>query len=136
MLQPHVIIWSLSFLATYYIFQIILSNFIKFGNMGCLVSTPRDAGGQRRRPGSIGEVVVYIPGFRIPKSIDFTQSVGGSLPKNLIDRISALRTRIVVMAAQESPVASKLRRKTATRHGESGLVKNLQKLSNTWGKAA
>lgn len=96
--------------------------------MGCLVSTPSDADGQRRRPGSIGELVVYIPGFRIPKSIDLTQSIGGSWPKNLIDRISTLRTRIVGMAAQESPVASKSRRRTATRHGELSQLKNLLKL--------
>jgi hypothetical protein len=96
--------------------------------MGCLVSTPSDAGGQRRRPGSIGELVVYIPGFRIPKNIDLSQTVGGSLPKNLIDCISALRTQIVVMAAQESPVASKSRRRTATRNGEPSQLKTLLKL--------
>ncbi|KAJ1702091.1 hypothetical protein LUZ63_001870 [Rhynchospora breviuscula] len=96
--------------------------------MGCFASTPSDTSGQRRRPGSIGEVVVYIPGFRIPKSIDFTQSIGESLPKNLIDRISGLRTRVVVMAAQESPIASKSRRRTATRHGGSSSDDLLQAL--------
>ncbi|KAJ3680314.1 hypothetical protein LUZ60_016592 [Juncus effusus] len=96
--------------------------------MGCLVSTQRDSGGQRRTPGSIGEVVVYIPGIRIPKTIDFTQSIHENLPKNGIDTISNLRTRIVLMAAQESPVASKSRRRTATRHGGSSSADLLQAL--------
>jgi hypothetical protein len=43
--------------------------------MGCIGSTPKDSGGNRRRPGSIGEVSVYVPGLRIPKPIDFTQSL-------------------------------------------------------------
>lgn len=85
--------------------------------MGCLVSTPRDAGGVRRRPGSVGELAVFVPGLRIPRSVDFSQPLGNSLPKNLVERLSSMRTRIVVMAAQEAPIAIKPRRKTATQHG-------------------
>ncbi|XP_072956230.1 uncharacterized protein [Typha angustifolia] len=87
--------------------------------MGCLVSTPKDAGGGRRMPESIGEVAVFVPGFRIPQGVDFSQSLGDNLPKSLVERISALRTRIVVMAAQETPIAIRPKRRTATRHGGS-----------------
>ncbi|WJX66861.1 hypothetical protein P8452_51369 [Trifolium repens] len=50
--------------------------------MGCIGSTPKDSGGNRRRPGSIGEVSVYVPGLRIPKPVDFTQSLGDYLSYN------------------------------------------------------
>ena len=83
--------------------------------MGCLVSTPKDTGGNRRRPGNIGDVSVYVPGFRIPKPVDFSHSLGDHLSKNLVERLSALRTRIVVMAGQEAPTVTRTRRKT--QHG-------------------
>lgn len=83
--------------------------------MGCLVSTPRDINGNRRRPANIGELSVYVPGFRIPKPVDFSQSLGDNLTKTLVERLSALRTRIVVMAGQEAPTVTRTRRKT--QHG-------------------
>ncbi|XP_054814688.1 uncharacterized protein LOC129315148 [Prosopis cineraria] len=89
--------------------------------MGCLVSTPKDSGGNRRRPGSIGEVSVYVPGLRIPKPVDFAQSLGDYLSKNIVERLSALRTRIVVMAGQEGPTITRTKRKSATQHGGSTL---------------
>lgn len=89
--------------------------------MGCLVSTPEDEGGNRRKSGNIGEVAVFVPGLRIPKSVDFSQSLGDSLSKSLVERLSALRARIVVMAAQEAPKATKPKRKTATQHGMQNL---------------
>lgn len=79
------------------------------------MSTPKDTGGNRRKPGNIGEVSVYVPGFRIPKPVDFSQSLGDCLSKNLVERLSALRTRIVVMAGQEAPTVTRTRRKT--QHG-------------------
>ncbi|XVE57198.1 hypothetical protein DITRI_Ditri04bG0072500 [Diplodiscus trichospermus] len=90
--------------------------------MGCLVSTPKDSGGNRRRPGNIGEVSVYVPGLRIPKPVDFSPSLGGHLSKTLLERLTALRTRIVVMAGQEAPTITRTRRKTATQHGGSTLA--------------
>ncbi|RWR90378.1 Interleukin-3 receptor class 2 subunit beta [Cinnamomum micranthum f. kanehirae] len=90
--------------------------------MGCLISTARDGGGNRRRPGNVGEIAVFVPGLRIPKAVDFLQSLGNCLPKSLVDRLTALRTRIVDMAGQEVPTATKSRRKTATRHGDSTLA--------------
>lgn len=87
--------------------------------MGCLVSTPKDTVGNRRRPANIGEVSVYVPGLRIPKPVDFPLSLGDHLSKSLVERLSALRTRIVVMAGQEGPTITRTRRKTATQHGSS-----------------
>ncbi|GAA0148753.1 hypothetical protein LIER_08108 [Lithospermum erythrorhizon] len=98
--------------------------------MGCLVSTPADAGGIRRRPGNIGEVSVFVPGLRIPNPVDFSESLGDHLPKSLLERLSALRTRIVVMAAQEAPTITRTRRKSATQHGGSTLADLLQALED------
>lgn len=98
--------------------------------MGCFVSTPTDTGGNRRRPGNIGEVSVFIPGFRIPKPLDFSQSLGDHLSKKLLERLTALRTRIVVMAGHEAPTITRTRRKTATQHGGSTLADLLQALED------
>ncbi|XP_038976086.1 uncharacterized protein LOC120107015 isoform X1 [Phoenix dactylifera] len=98
--------------------------------MGCLVSTPRDSGGHRIRPGNIGEVAVFVPGFRIPKSVDFSQPLGDCLSKSLVERLSALRARIVVMAAREAPSAVKPRWRAATRHGGSPLADLLRALED------
>lgn len=85
--------------------------------MGCFVSTPKEPGGNRRRPGNIGEVLVYVPGLRIPKPVDFSESLGSHLSRNLVEQLSAFRTRIVVMAGQEAPTITRSRRKSATQHG-------------------
>ncbi|KAK1326615.1 hypothetical protein QJS10_CPA01g00041 [Acorus calamus] len=85
--------------------------------MGCIVSTPIDGGGNRRMPGNIGEVAVFVPGLRIPKSVDFSFPLAYSVSKSLVERLSVLRTRIVVMASQEAPKATRPRRRTATQHG-------------------
>lgn len=90
--------------------------------MGCLVSTPTDTGALRRRPKNVGEIAVFVPGVRIPKPVDFIEPLGDHLSKSLVERLSALRTRIVVMAAQEAPTTTKLRRRTATQHGGSSLA--------------
>ncbi|XP_010247818.1 PREDICTED: uncharacterized protein LOC104590772 [Nelumbo nucifera] len=97
--------------------------------MGCFVSTPKDSGGNRRRPGNVGEVAVFVPGLRIPKPVDFSQPLGGILSKGLVERLSALRTRTVVMAGQEAPTAMKTRR-TATQHGGSTLADLQQALED------
>ncbi|MED6158175.1 hypothetical protein PIB30_030345 [Stylosanthes scabra] len=98
--------------------------------MGCFASTPKDSGGNRRRPGSIGEVSVYVPGLRIPKPVDFAQSLGDHLSKNIVERLSALRTRIVVMAGQEGPTITRTKRKSATQHGGSTLADLQQALED------
>ncbi|KAL4578831.1 hypothetical protein LXL04_014962 [Taraxacum kok-saghyz] len=98
--------------------------------MGCFVSTPKDTGVKRRRPGNIGEVAVFVPGLRIPKPVDFSESLGDHLCKNLVERLSALRTRIVVMAGQEGPTITRTRRRSATQHGGSTLGDLLQALED------
>ncbi|XP_075658689.1 uncharacterized protein LOC142628487 [Castanea sativa] len=75
---------------------------------------------QLSKGGNIGDVSVYVPGFRIPKPIDFSHSLGDHLSKNLVERLSALRTRTVVMAGQEAPTVTRTRRKT--QHGGSTLA--------------
>jgi hypothetical protein len=52
--------------------------------------------------------------------VDFLQSLGDQLPKTLVERLTALRTRIVVMANQEGPTITRTRRKT--QHGGSTLL--------------
>lgn len=98
--------------------------------MGCFASTPSDAGGNRRRVKSIGELAVFVPGFRIPKGIDFTQPLGDSLPKSLVNRLSALRTRIVAMAVHEATTAIKSKQNMITRNGTSTFSDLLQALED------
>lgn len=97
--------------------------------MGCTLSTPDVAGETRRRTKNIGEIVVFAPGLRIPMPLDFAQPLGDDLSKSLVERLSALRTRIVVMAGQESPMNAKPRR-TATQHGGSTLADLQQALED------
>ncbi|KAK9115487.1 hypothetical protein Sjap_014434 [Stephania japonica] len=98
--------------------------------MGCLVSTPKDTGYNRRRPGNVGEIAVFVPGLRVPKPVDFSQPLTDFLSKNLIERLAALRTRIVVMAAQEAPTVTRPRRRAATQHGGSTLADLQQALED------
>ena len=39
---------------------------------------------------------MYVPGFQIPKPIDFSHSLGDHLSKNLVKCLSTLRTCIVI----------------------------------------
>ncbi|KAJ1271957.1 hypothetical protein BS78_06G166200 [Paspalum vaginatum] len=87
--------------------------------MGCGASSQKDAGMPRRRPGSVGDVVVFLPGLRVPRTVDFAQALGGHLDGTIVERLSALRARVVEMAMQESAAALKPRRKAAARHGSS-----------------
>ncbi|KAK3406153.1 hypothetical protein EUGRSUZ_K02328 [Eucalyptus grandis] len=98
--------------------------------MGCLVSTPVDNGGKRRTPQDIGEVSVYVPGLRIPKSVDFYQSLGSHLSRNLVQLLTALRTRIAVLAGEGVPTVKRLTRKSATQHGGSTLTDLQQALED------
>lgn len=83
------------------------------------MSTPKDSGGNRRRPANVGEISVFVPGLRIPKPVDFSPSLTDHVSKTLVERLSALRTRIVVMAGQEGPTITRTKRKTFTQHGNS-----------------
>ncbi|KAH7689979.1 BRO1 domain-containing protein [Dioscorea alata] len=98
--------------------------------MGCFVSTPKDACGNRRWPSNIDELAVFVPGLRVPKSVDFSSALSDILPKPLVERLSSLRMRIVAMVAQEASKATKQRRKTTTKHGGSSFSELLQLLED------
>ncbi|KAK4283295.1 hypothetical protein QN277_000260 [Acacia crassicarpa] len=98
--------------------------------MGCGVSTRRECSGNRRKPGNIGEVSVYVPGLRIPKPVDFAHYLGNYLSRNVVERLSALRTRVVVMTGQEGPSITRTKRKSATQHGGSTLADLQQALED------
>lgn len=98
--------------------------------MGCFASTPKEAGGNRRRPSNIGEVSVFVPGLRIPKPVDFSQCLGDHVLKSVVDRLSALRTQIVVMVGHEALTITRSRRKSATQHGGSTLADLQQALED------
>ncbi|XP_062220820.1 uncharacterized protein LOC133920158 isoform X3 [Phragmites australis] len=87
--------------------------------MGCFSSKPNDAGAIRRRPGSIGDVAVFIPGLRVPESLEMSQPLDDGLPRRLTERLAALRSRIVVMAAHEALSVTRPRKRTFTQHGGS-----------------
>ncbi|KAH9609069.1 hypothetical protein KSS87_021829 [Heliosperma pusillum] len=91
--------------------------------MGCFVSTQKETGvGNRRRPSNIGEVSVFVPGFRVPKPVDFSQCLGEQVAKCAVERLSALRTQIVVMVGHEALHVTRSRRKSITQHGGSTLT--------------
>jgi hypothetical protein len=96
--------------------------------MGCGASKWRDPGVRQRRLSSVGEVVVFLPGLRVPRNIDFSQTLSDHLGKSVVERLTALRARVVVMATQESATALKPRRRVATRHGGSSTANLLQAL--------
>ncbi|KAF8768834.1 hypothetical protein HU200_007397 [Digitaria exilis] len=96
--------------------------------MGCGASKWRGPDVRQRRLSSLGEVVVFLPGLRIPRNIDFSQTLGNHLDKSVVERLTTLRARVVVMATQESATALKPRRKVATRHGGSSTANLLQAL--------
>jgi hypothetical protein len=92
--------------------------------MGCGASKWRDPGVRQRRLSSVGEVVVFLPGLRVPRNIDLSQTLGDHLDKSIVQRLTALRARIVAMATQEASTALKPRRRAAAKHGELGHSSN------------
>ncbi|XP_026408283.1 uncharacterized protein LOC113303463 isoform X2 [Papaver somniferum] len=98
--------------------------------MGCSLSTLEDVDQNRRIPKNVGELAVFVPGLRIPKPVNFSQSLGDNLSKSLIERLSGLRTRVVVLASQEAQTAVKPKRKAATQHGGSMLSDLQQSLED------
>ncbi|CAN6245254.1 unnamed protein product [Urochloa humidicola] len=96
--------------------------------MGCGASKWREPGVRQRSLSSVGEVVVFLPGLRVPRNIDFSRTLGDHLDKSIVERLTALRARAVVMVTQESATALKPRRRVATRHGGSSTANLLQAL--------
>ncbi|CAM8934068.1 unnamed protein product [Rhodiola kirilowii] len=90
--------------------------------MGCFVSKAQNSGGNRKRPVNIGEIIVFVPGLRIPKPVDFSAAFAGQLSKSMVERLTSLRSRIVSLAGQEGPTITRTRRKSSTQHGGSALA--------------
>lgn len=101
---------------------------LNFDEMGCMLSTLNDSR-EKRRSRNVGEIVVFVPGLRTPKAMDFSGQLGDGLSRSLVERLSALRTRIVVMASEEGLVPAKSRR-VATRHGGSAMADLQQALED------
>ncbi|KAK9049363.1 hypothetical protein SSX86_031668 [Deinandra increscens subsp. villosa] len=59
---------------------------------------------------------VFVPRLRIPNSVDFSESFNDQLCQSLVERVSALRTRFIVMAGHEAPSITRTQRRTA-QHG-------------------
>lgn len=88
--------------------------------MGCFSSKPDDASAIRRRPASIGEVAVFVPGLRIPEPLELPPPpLTDSLPRRLTERLASLRGRIAAMAAREALAVTRPRRRAITQHGGS-----------------
>lgn len=88
--------------------------------MGCFSSKPDDASAIRRRPASIGEVAVFVPGLRIPEPLELPPPpLTDSLPRRLTERLASLRGRIAAMAAREALAVTRPRRRAITQHGLS-----------------
>ncbi|CAM8943893.1 unnamed protein product [Rhodiola kirilowii] len=90
--------------------------------MGCFVSKAQNSGGNRKRPVNIGEIIVFVPGLRIPKPVDFSAAFAGQLSKSMVERLTSVRSRIVSLAGQEGPTITRTRRKSSTQHGGSALA--------------
>ncbi|XP_047086965.1 uncharacterized protein LOC124698524 isoform X1 [Lolium rigidum] len=88
--------------------------------MGCFSSKPDDASAIRRRPASIGEVAVFVPGLRVPEPLELPPPpLTDSLPRRLTERLALSRGRIAAMAAREALAVTRPRRRAITQHGGS-----------------
>ncbi|XP_051179311.1 uncharacterized protein [Lolium perenne] len=88
--------------------------------MGCFSSKPDDASAIRRRPASIGEVAVFVPGLRVPEPLELPPPpLTDSLPRRLTERLASSRGRIAAMAAREALAVTRPRRRAITQHGGS-----------------
>ncbi|KAF3640617.1 putative CDT1-like protein a, chloroplastic-like [Capsicum annuum] len=106
---------------------------VLFTNLRCdfmFIELDSEETGGNKRPGNIGKVSVFVLGLRIPKPVDFSLALGDHLSKTLVECLSVLRTRIVIMAGQEAPTITRSRRKVATQHGGSTLDNLLQALED------
>ncbi|XP_068667069.1 uncharacterized protein [Aristolochia californica] len=68
--------------------------------MGCTSSiSKRYIFGMKKRL-NIPEVVVFVPGMWVPSDVDLPKSLKGFLSQNLLERLSALRSQIMLIAEQ------------------------------------
>ncbi|XP_031474927.1 uncharacterized protein LOC116247105 isoform X2 [Nymphaea colorata] len=67
--------------------------------MGC--TTSRYATG-KKKPVPIREIVVFVPSTRVPKEIDLRRPLRGSLSEGLLERLAALRAKVVALSEKWS----------------------------------
>ncbi|XP_020246818.1 uncharacterized protein LOC109824600 isoform X1 [Asparagus officinalis] len=72
--------------------------------MGCASSIPKTlpSGGRKKRKNrsSVDEVVVFVPMLQVPMPVDFLHPLRGLLSRELIDKLSSLRYRIVSLSEE------------------------------------
>lgn len=75
--------------------------------MGCASSIPKGNSAswkKKKKSSSINEVVVFAPVLQIPVPIDFVHPLRGFISRELIDRLSSLRNRVVSLAKKNDLV--------------------------------
>ncbi|KAJ8433203.1 hypothetical protein Cgig2_004335 [Carnegiea gigantea] len=65
--------------------------------MGCTSSLLRGGGGRKMKM-SISDMVVFAPAMLIPVPSDLHKGLKGLVPKDLLDRLTALRNRIILLS--------------------------------------
>lgn len=70
--------------------------------MGCTSSIPISyiVGRKRKKPSSIHDVAVFVPALRIPLAVDLVRPLRGLVSRDVLDKISTLRGRIVSLAEE------------------------------------
>lgn len=64
--------------------------------MGCSASVCMV--GRRRTKLSIPEIAVFVPSMRVPVQSNLQRALKGLVPRDLVDRLSALRSQILLLA--------------------------------------
>lgn len=64
--------------------------------MGCTASVCMV--GRRRKKLSIPEIAVFVPSMRVPVQSNLQRALKGLVPRDLVDRLSALRNQILLLA--------------------------------------
>ncbi|KAG1370183.1 hypothetical protein COCNU_15G005490 [Cocos nucifera] len=84
--------------------------------MGCTSSIPISyiVGKRRKKPSRIHEVAVFVPALRIPLAVDLVRPLRGLVSRDVSDKLSTLRGRIVSLAEEtylaSVPTVSELQR--------------------------
>ncbi|CAL9178530.1 unnamed protein product [Musa hybrid cultivar] len=84
--------------------------------MGCTSSIPKryPMGRKKKKHISIHEVAVFVPAVRVPVAVDLIRPLRGLVPHDLLDKLSALRGRIVLLTEENYlssvPTVSELQR--------------------------
>ena len=57
-------------------------------------------GRKKKKHISIHEVAVFVPAVRVPVAVDIIRPLRGLVPHDLLDKLSALRGRIVLLTEE------------------------------------